>query len=107
MNKQLATSLLIAGFVLLPATGYPATTEKSSASEYVKDSVITTKIKAELAAEKVATLVKINVDTDKTGVVTLTGTTTTQMGSDKAESIAHGIKGVTAVKNQIKVVADK
>jgi len=107
MNYKLTTTLLVAGLMLVPMTGYTADAEKSTASEYVKDSVITTKVKAELAAEKIVSLVKINVDTDKNGAVTLSGTAATQAASDKAVSIAHSVKGVTAVKNQIKVVADK
>lgn len=107
MNNKLNASLLVATLMLVPMTGYTADAASGSATEYVKDSVITTKIKAEMAAEKMSSLIKINVDTDKTGVVTLSGTTTTQMGMEKAVSIAKGVKGVTSVKNDIKVVADK
>ena len=42
----------------------------------VKDSVITTKIKAGLAAEEMFSLVHISVDTDHEGAVTLSGKTT-------------------------------
>lgn len=107
MNNKLTASFLVAGLLLLPVTGYTADAEKSSASEYVKDSVITTKIKAELAAEKMSSLVKINVDTDSSGVVVLTGTANSQSAVDRAVSIAKGVKGVTSVKNHIKIVADK
>ena len=107
MNRKLNASILVASLFLLPLTGHAADTGTSSTKEYVNDSVITTKIKTELAAEKMSSLVKINVDTDKNGVVTLSGTTTTQSASDKAVSIAKGVKGVTSVKNEIKVVADK
>lgn len=107
MNHKLTASVLVAGLLLLPVAGYSADTHNSTATEYVKDSVITTKVKAELAAEKMSSLVKINVDTDKTGVVTLSGTTTTQAGSDKAVAITKAVKGVTSVKNDIKVMADK
>lgn len=107
MNNKLTASVLVAGLFLLPVTGHTADAEKSSATEYVKDSVITTKIKAELAAEKMSSLVKINVDTDKHGMVLLTGSAASQTAVDKAVSIAKGVKGVTSVKNEIKVVADK
>jgi len=107
MNNKLTASFLVAGLLLLPVAGYPADTEKSTATEYVKDSVITTKIKAELAAEKVSSLVKINVDTDKHGAVMLSGTAASQSAVDKAVSIAKGVKGVTSVKNEIKIEAAK
>jgi len=107
MNNKLTASILVTGLLLLPVAGYSADTEKSTATEYVKDSVITTKIKAELAAEKMWSLVKINVDTDKHGVVVLTGSAASQSAVDKAVSIAKGVKGVTSVKNEINVVTDK
>lgn len=107
MKLKLTGSILVASILLLPIAGHAADAEKSSATEYVKDSVITTKIKAELAAEKMSSLVKINVDTDKAGVVTLSGTANSQSAIDKAVSIARGVKGVTAVHNQIKIMSDK
>jgi hyperosmotically inducible protein len=109
MNHTLSTSLLVAGLLLLPVAGHAADgrANDGKTTEYVKDSVITTKIKAELAAEKMSSLVKINVDTDNAGVVRLTGTTATKAGADRAEAIAKGVTGVTSVKNEIKVVADK
>jgi hyperosmotically inducible protein len=107
MNNKLTASILVAGLFLLPVTAFAADAEKSTATEYVKDSVITTKVKAELAAEKMSSLVKINVDTDKHGTVVLSGSAASQSAVDKAVSIAKGVKGVTSVKNDIKIVADK
>ena len=49
MNTKLAATCLIAGLMLVPVAGYTA---DSAPTTYVKDSVITTKVKAELAAEK-------------------------------------------------------
>lgn len=105
MKHTLGTTLFVASLVLLPVAGHAA--DGGKATEYVKDSVITTKIKAELAAEKMSSLVKINVDTDHTGAVTLSGTTTTKSAADRAVAIAKGVSGVMSVKNEIKVVADK
>jgi len=107
MNRKLTASVLVAGLFLLPVSGFAADAEKSTATEYVKDSVITTKVKAELAAEKMSSLVKINVDTDKHGMVLLTGSAASQSAVDKAVSITRGVKGVTSVKNEVKVIADK
>jgi hyperosmotically inducible protein len=103
MHTKLTASLLVAGLFLLPAAGQADDTDKSAASDYVKESMITTKIKAALATEKVSSLVKINVTTDDAGMVTLSGTTRTQADADRAEAIAKGVKGVTAVKNDIMV----
>jgi len=73
------------------------------AREFVKDSVITTKIKAEMAKEKPSTLVKVSVDTDKTGIVVLSGTAKTQADKDRAETLARGVKGVATVENNIEI----
>ena len=55
---------------------------------FVKDSVITTKIKAKLADEKMRTLVHIKLDTDNKGAVVLSGKVRIQEKADKAVSIA-------------------
>lgn len=75
---------------------------------FVKDSVITTKIKikTKLAAEKLSSLAKISVDTDAKGMVVLSGTARSQEAIDKAESIARGTEGVASVQNNIKVKKD-
>jgi hyperosmotically inducible protein len=107
MTIKLAASILVSAALMLPMAGYAADSDSSSATTMVKDSVITTKIKAELAAEKVSSLVNISVDTDNKGAVTLGGTANSKIAVDKAVSITKAVKGVTSVNNQIKVVADK
>ena len=107
MIIKLATSCLVGAVLLLPVAGYAADAERSSATTYVKDSVITTKIKAELAAEKLSSLVHVSVDTDDKGKVVLGGTATSKSAVDKAVAIAKSVQGVTAVDNRIKIVADK
>jgi hyperosmotically inducible periplasmic protein len=108
-HRILAITTIVAAALAVPMVTHAADAEgaKAKTKEYVKDSVITTKVKAELAAEKVSSLVKIQVDTDNAGVVTLSGSAPNQMAKDKAVSIAQAVKGVTSVDNQIKVVADK
>lgn len=107
--QTLARLAVAAAAVFSPVLSHAADTDMSTAKtkEYVKDSVITTKVKSELAAAKLSSLVDIQVETDNAGAVTLSGTTATQATKDKALSIARGVKGVTAVDNQIKVVAAK
>ncbi len=70
---------------------------------YVTDSVITTKVKAKLAAKHMSTLTKIKVDTDKDGVVWLSGTAPTKDASDLAEMITKDTDGVRSVHNHITV----
>jgi hyperosmotically inducible protein len=104
MNVKLAASYLMAGALLLPIAGYAA---DSAPRAYAQDTVITTKIKAELAKEKMSSLVHIDVDTINQGNVVLSGTAKSQQAIDKALSIARGVKGVTNVENRIHIAADK
>jgi hyperosmotically inducible periplasmic protein len=107
MNTKLFASCVVAGALLLPIAGYSADSVVQAPGAFVKDSVITTKIKAELAGEKLSSLVKISVDTDDKGMVNLGGTAATQAAADKAVSIARGVEGVKSVENHIKIAADK
>lgn len=102
MNTKLITCCLAVGALLLPLAGYSADSPKT----YVKDSVITAKVKAELAAEKASSLVKIEVDTTDKGVVVLTGTAANQAAINKAGQIAKAVKGVTKVENNVKISTD-
>ncbi|MEO8384307.1 MAG: BON domain-containing protein [Betaproteobacteria bacterium] len=103
MNTKLIASCVAACALMLPMTGHTA----DSAKTFVKDSIITTKIKAELAEEKVSSLVKIGVDTTSTGEVVLTGTAASQAAIDRAVTITKNVKGVTHVDNKITIKADK
>ena len=109
MNTRLAASCLVAAALMLPMAGYAADfkSAESSSEAFVKDSVITTKIKGALAEEKLSSLVRINVDTDKNGRVTLSGSAASQNAVDKAVSIARAVHGVTSVENDIQIAADK
>ena len=82
------------------------TVDRSNPTAYVKDSAITTKIKAKLASEHVASLGNIHVDTDASGMVYLSGTAKSQADIDKAVSIAQGTENVTSVRNNLTVKAD-
>lgn len=107
MNTKLVLSLIIAASLSLPVLGYAAETETHKTKTYVKDSVITSKIKKDLAEEKLSSLVHIKVETDEAGAVTLKGKVETQDLADKAESIAKAVEGVTSVKSELKIVPKK
>ena len=75
----------------------------ATARVWVKDSVVTTKIKAQLAASKVSSLALVHVDTDADGWVQLTGKVASQAEKDRAESIAKAVEGVKSVDNQLTI----
>ena len=77
--------------------------DSSSPGNFVKDSLITTKVKSKLAAKHLATLTNIKVDTDDQGVVWLSGHAPTKDASDVAELTAKNTDGVTSVHNNIVV----
>ena len=109
MNTRLAATCLVAGALMLPFASYAADADsnRTSPKAYAKDSMITAKIKEELAEEKMSSLMRVHVDTDNHGKVSLSGTAATQEAADKAVLIAHRTKGVTFVKSTIQVKADK
>jgi hyperosmotically inducible periplasmic protein len=108
MNIKIATTCLIIGAMLGPVASFAEDSDSDRANPvaFVKDSVITTKIKAELAADQLTSLAHISVDTDSNGDVLLSGTAKTQEQADKAVSIARATEHVTSVKSQIKVDKD-
>ena len=77
----------------------------ASVKENVGDAMITTKIKAEFAKDKQVSAMRIKVDTDDKGAVTLSGNAKSKAEADQAEKIARDTKGVTSVKNDIMVQA--
>jgi hyperosmotically inducible protein len=74
---------------------------------FVKDSVITTKIKTKLAAEHLGSAKHIKVDTDRNGVVWLSGTANSQEEADKVVEIARNTEGVKSVSSKLKVHKDR
>ena len=109
MKIKIAAACFLAGALALPVAGYTADydSDRSSPKAFVKDSVITTKIKAKLAEERLASAVQIKVDTDNKGVVTLSGTAKSREEADKAASIARSVEGVATVENNIKIASRK
>ena len=112
MKSKFAISLALMGALALPVAGYTgdytgsgdAKPDRSStAKEFVKDSVITAKVKAKMAKAKDVSAMHIKVDTDKAGVVYLSGTAKSQAEADRAVEIARGVEGVTSVESKIEV----
>lgn len=68
----------------------------------VADSVITTKLKADLVKDPDLKAMDVHVETVK-GVVILSGFVPSQAQASKAEALARGIDGVSDVKSSLKV----
>jgi osmotically-inducible protein OsmY len=90
MKRVILASLLAASIVSVPMVLADDETAPDSSHHFVKDSVITTKV-------------KIKVDTDENGVVWLSGRAPTKDAADLAEMIAKNTDGVSAVHNDVVV----
>ncbi|HEY2817015.1 MAG TPA: BON domain-containing protein [Casimicrobiaceae bacterium] len=109
MRHKIATTCFVIGSMLAPVSAFAADSDADRAhpGDFVKDSVITTKIKTKLASEHPGSAKHISVDTDKNGVVWMTGTVNNQDEADKAVAIARNTEGVKTVKSELKVQKDR
>jgi osmotically-inducible protein OsmY len=102
---KIAQRIVTAAFtavVAITAVGCASTPTRESAGEYVDDAVITTKVKAAFAADPTVKATEINVETFK-GDVQLSGFVAQPGDAQRAVDIARAVKGVTSVKNDIRV----
>ena len=100
ISQRLATMLFAAS--LLAVTGCASTSGGESPGQYIDDSVITAKVKASIFNEPTIKATEINVETYK-GDVQLSGFVADPADATKAVQIARGVKGVTSVKNDVRV----
>jgi hyperosmotically inducible periplasmic protein len=99
MKKLILIGLAAASAAYLPM----AYGNDSGDHHFVKDSVITTKVKTKLAAKHMSTLTHVKVDTDANGVVFLSGTVPTKDARDLAGMVAKETDGVRSVDNEIEI----
>lgn len=102
--KQLGKylSALFLAVTLASVVGCASTATKEGTGEYIDDSVITTKVKAAIFNEPSLKSAEINVETFK-GVVQLSGFVSSRADESKAVELARGVKGVTSVKNDMRL----
>jgi hypothetical protein len=100
LNKSISAVFL--AVALATTLGCASTATKEGTGEYVDDTVITTKVKAAIFNEPSLKSSEINVETFK-GAVQLSGFVKYQADINKAVSIASGVKGVSSVKNDMRL----
>ncbi|MCE4555762.1 BON domain-containing protein [Roseateles cellulosilyticus] len=106
MKFSKLASLAVAAALAVPLAGVAADNKPAGPTRtWAKDSVVTTKVKAQLAASKVSSLAMVHVDTDADGYVQLTGKVASAAEKDRAESIAKAVEGVKSVDNQLTVTS--
>lgn len=95
-------AVTIATVALLTASGCAVTRGQESVGAYVDDAGITTEIKGRYVENKAVDASSIRVET-LNGTVMLSGFAKNAAERSAAESIARGVNGVNAVKNEIAV----
>ena len=100
LSKYLSAFFL--AIALVSVVGCASTSKQEGTGEYIDDSVITTKVKAAIFNEPSLKSTEINVETFK-GVVQLSGFVKSSADQSKAVEIARSVKGVTSVKNDMRL----
>ena len=93
--RFLVVLMMIAAFMACASTP-----KQESTGEYIDDSVITAKIKTQLANDDFLKSFQISVESRK-GIVQLSGFVDSQIAVDKAGQIARGVEGVKSVRNDL------
>lgn len=98
--SQLVLTAAMATIVSLTAAGCAATRTKESTGQYIDDTTLTTKVKAELLKDPQVSGLSINVETFK-GTVQLSGFANNMAERRRAVELARAVKGVESVKDDI------
>ena len=99
-KRNIVTHFLVFLMLIAIFTACASTRTHESTGEYVDDSVITTKVKSQLAANDFLKSFQVSVETYK-GIVQLSGFVNSQEAVGKAGEIARNVKGVKSVKNDL------
>ena len=99
-SNRLSNFLLVFAFVSV--VGCAGSGREEGTGDSVTDSWITKKVKAALVDDPAVRAIDVNVETVK-GRVQLTGFVSSDTAMHQAVWVARGIKGVTEVKNDIRV----
>lgn len=102
MNSSNRWVAMLSAIVLASMLGCAGSPTKEATGEYIDDTVITTKVKAAIVNEPTLKSSEINVETFK-GTVQLSGFVNSRGDINKAVEVARGVKGVTTVKNDMRL----
>jgi osmotically-inducible protein OsmY len=102
MKTIRSLSVFLLAIVFVSVVGCAGSPTKESTGEYVTDSWITTKVKTSLATDPNVKATEVNVETFK-GTVQLSGFVSSDAAMRRAVQIARETKGVTSVKNDMRV----
>ena len=98
--KYLTNALL--ALLMATAVGCASTATQEGTGEYFDDTVITAKVKAVIFEDATLKSSEINVETFK-GVVQLSGFVNSREDIDRAVTLTRDVKGVTGVRNDMRL----
>ncbi len=99
-SNRIATFLFAVSLITL--AGCASTAKHEGTGEYIDDAAITTKVKAVIFNEPTLKSREINVETFK-GAVQLSGFVSSQADINKAVEVTRTVKGVSSVKNDMRI----
>jgi len=101
-KSHLLRRYFIGIFLVAIIASCAGTSNRESTGEYIDDSVLTTKVKAEIMDDPMLKVLQINVYSFK-NVVELSGVVDSEKVSARAERVANSVKGVRGVQNNLVV----
>ena len=101
-RSYIVISFLVVVMMMAAFVACESKPKQSTPGGVVDDSVITTKVKTQLAADEMLKAFQVSVET-RQGVVELSGSVNSQNAKDKAGQIARGVDGVKSVQNALTV----
>lgn len=99
-NRNIIIRIIILLTMIAFMGACASTPKKESAGDYIDDSVITTKVKSQLAGDDFLKSFQISVESRK-GIVQLSGFVDSKDAVKKAGKIADGVQGVVKVENDL------
>lgn len=102
MKSSSRFAAFVFAILLAALAGCASTSTRESTGQYIDDTAITTQVKAAIFNAPGLKSTEINVETFK-GTVQLSGFVSSRDDMGRAVELARGIKGVSAVKNDMRV----
>jgi osmotically-inducible protein OsmY len=99
-RSHIVIRFLVVLMMIAALVACASTQKKEGTGDYIDDSVITTKVKSQLAADDFLKSFQISVESRK-GIVQLSGFVDSQNAANKAGQITRGVEGVKSVRNDL------
>lgn len=97
-----SVSIVLLSLMFASMVGCNSAPKKETASEYIDDSYLTTKVKAAILRDPTLKSSEINVETYK-GAVQLSGFVGSRSDITRAVEVTRTVRGVKAVRNDIQL----